>query len=140
MARHSIPANDAVRAARRGTAILAAIPGLLILPIMGALFLFGPSQTQARKDTIKQAWTKGGGEGATLALSHCMQNAGYGGDINLVLSYFMLYAVEECEKDVLKLAKARAMIGSAAHSEGAASAQDIEGAARERKRVIDGVI
>ena len=140
MVRH-IPVNEAVRAARRGTAILAAIPGVLILPLMGALFLLGPSQTQARKDTIKQAWTAGGGERATLSLSHCMQRSGFGGEINLIRSYFMIDAVEKCEDKVLKMAKARAMIGSAAHiAKEAASAQDIEGAARERKRVIDGVI
>ena len=138
MVRH-IPVNEAVRAARRGTAILAAIPGVLILPLMGALFLFGPSQTQARKDTIKQAWTAGGGERATLALSYCMQQSGLGGEINLIRSYLMIDAVEECEDKVLKMAKARDHIGADAHI-GAPTVKEIEGAVRERKQAIDGVI
>lgn len=61
MANVRIPANDAVRAARRGTAILAALPSLLILPLLATLLLLGPTQTQARIKTIKQAWEDGGG-------------------------------------------------------------------------------
>lgn len=140
MANVRIPANDAVRAARRGTAILAALPSLLILPLLATLLLLGPTQTQARIKTIKQAWEDGGGTVAAKTLSECMRQAGYASEPNLMRAYLMSQTVEKCEGTALKMANLREELGRDAYVAGAPTPDQIQGAIDERKEYATGIL
>lgn len=140
MANTRIPPNDAVRAARRGTAILAALPSLVILPLLALLLLLGPTQSQGRIQTIKQAWEDGGGVAAASTLSECMRQAGYHREPNFVRAYLMSQTVDKCEQTALKMALLREDLGKDSLVEGAPTSNQIASAIDHRKERATGIL
>lgn len=99
--------TPAIRIARQGTLVLAAMVMVLVGPVLGLSLLLSHGATLKRVEAVKDAWAAGDVESAQL-LGKCLSTEG-AGKSKLMGALELRSGIEKCESNLLGMSQAAAL-------------------------------